>query len=337
MQDLIILPGTLVLVAAHQNETNGKACTQSDLNTLRDAEDLPGYGGQELVTMLRPDYSFSGETGYYFNRHADLIVYRELNAKGLQTNPIVICSDSDPANINRPNSSYDYHALLMQNGMMDHTMVLDCNFVYMPTSNTLTSRSLFHHFLESGRDGSGWVVGNYFGDKHGESIGIGIDYSTIILYNTMNNGIQRDISIGAIAPNAKCYIRYNRFTNRGEGNIDVTGEYIGTGDNINIAYNEIVGLVKLWSTASINASHNYWTTGNPLSQIDDGRKHPGAGYGIILYQPEFSGNLDFIRNHSGTEDVDGDGKPDWMDILLGTNPDMNDMAFIDSRRWLLYR
>lgn len=172
---------------------------------------------------------------------------KELIAKGTREHPIAVFSD------NHNPTMYDYFQWGWENGLVEYTIAEDSNLTDSWTSNTLTARSKFHNHLESGRNGAGYVIANYFGDCWNECVAIFPNQLSTISFNVFNNPLNNAIGIGS---SQRVEITYNCIS---KGAICVGPDRTQSGTLI-IHDNILDSLENIGSPIPINAQQNYWQT-----------------------------------------------------------------------------
>ncbi len=297
-QVLTILPGTLVLFSAFNDDVTGGQLSPALIQDLRDAYAVdPGAGGL-LQTMIYQ--------APYINHFADLWCDGVLIAKGEEDNPILFASDASASEL----TPFDWRGLHFSNGIVDYAIVVDCQIAGTGSlNNTLASRSRFDNNLETCKHGSGYVVACHLGNVWNECVASPPDNLTLdIQYNLFDNSWNWDIVLFNALDSV--IIRHNTF----HSGILVLDTYASP-LVFEFEANDFTSYgVTLETTEDVDAQFNYWgTTSVPVigSRIHDENDDPQLGR--VNYVP-------FLTS----PDTDRDGLRDDEEGVLGTDPDVMD-------------
>lgn len=298
---LEVRAGTIILVAALQNDQKEGAMTPQMIDDLANAYVTDPYPGGLCQSLLYSNW----------NRTSWLHISGTMMARGNDLVPVIITSDSNE------NRSYDFKGIWLYNGIFDYCFYTNSQ-VFCCWPNTLIAHCVLTNHLESGRNGSGWAVANYFGDAHNECEDMGGEQSNnhVAFYNVFEQHWSNAITLH---DNAIVELRFNSFI--GTGGVGTLSNT--TADSrLTLRGNSIpVTPMAVWNGCSINidAKSNWWGTTNTSTinqrihdQIDE------STVGLVTYQPIISNPP---LPWTGGEDSDGDGQPDWQEILDGSNPD----------------
>jgi hypothetical protein len=313
---LRILPGTIVLTSAFQNDLYGKALTGVMLEELRNAfVRSPGPGGEVQSLIRTPDYINAFSTLYL----------GILLARGSELNPVLICSDSSPNSSVSSPTPYDWKSYyISQRGVMDYCIILNNAHGGSESGEGLTFRTLFHDHLETGRNGPGWAVGCYFGDSWNECIDAAPTNSTrefTFLYNDFESvtraagiTISGDVSHSSTEGPTIATIKNNTFSNQ----LGVGSDIHNASSSILIQHNSFYPFPTYIINVSeygVDARYNWWSTVSISDVgiiISDGNDL-GYGPGIVTFQPLLT-----------SPDSDRDGLTNDEEAGLGTDPDIMD-------------
>ncbi len=314
---LRILPGTIVLVSSFQNDLYGKALTGGMVEELHNAFELsPGPGGEIQSLVRTPEYTNGFSTLYI----------GIMLARGTEASPIMICSDSSVTSTLSLPTPYDWRSYgISKGGVIDYCIILNNEHGGSESNEGLTSRTLFHDHLATGRNGSGWVIGCYFGDSWNECIDAPTTNSThefTILYNDFESTTR---AAGITIPGNPldnlnegptiARIENNTFNNR----LGVGADIHNADSLISIHHNSFIPFATYIINVSeygMDARYNWWSSNNVneigSTIITDGND-PGYGPGIINFQP-------FLTS----PDSDRDGLTDEEEVAQGTDPNVMD-------------
>ncbi|MCP4644956.1 MAG: hypothetical protein GY851_31230 [bacterium] len=262
-QTLRILPGTIILVAAFQDDQKDGAMTEEMVGAIH-ALYSSDPAGQELSDLFGQDMAFR-------KRHCEPAVVGVLLARGTEAGPILLVGDEG--------TPYDFRNWHFWNGIVDYVVSENSTLFDSESRNTLTARSKFDNHWGSGRNGAGWVVANYFGDCWYECVDIHSG-KLDVLYNIFNSrtaagGVTLADSPGSVV------VEFNTFR---ANHVSVIETYSGIGSSAisrnNFLPQDLVPsnpyVFVQRSQHPIDATGNYWgrSTEARDSAIFDGNDEP---------------------------------------------------------------
>lgn len=198
---LVILPGTIFLFASMQDDDRGGPLPQ-DVKDWMLNNYHPGIKNQP-----GEPWNFVAEKGRVYSQH---FIHTGLGsgvpviAQGKVDAPILFFSDS------KEGMPFDYRGLELATGKpcsIEYTILENITNGTFTGNHVVTAHSKFHNHIESGNNGPGWQLANYYGNTHNESICMIPNNAYFNLqFNIFNNNL--GYSAGA-TPNS--VVMYNTF------------------------------------------------------------------------------------------------------------------------------
>jgi hypothetical protein len=321
-QTLKILPGTIVLVAAFQDDQQGGHMPKDDMDKLLGMYFSGDFKTRRKIQDLTNPHNKTGLRNYSGKFHT----VGTLLARGKENKPILVVSDSNN------HTPFDFSGFAFNKGICDYLIDMDHDVTDGVTNNTVSSRNMIHYHLGSGRNGAGLNISNYFGDAYNEGIDVhDKNIAHNIYYNLFNNNWNNGITLAFSAP-----IRILNNTFIGNENIKSgnrgTIASIPTFTSNNILYinNNNFFTTPIFvhdSETDIDISNNYFGTTNPEKIKRDIYVVPGLGklnFTPFLRYPDsdMDGVPDNKDHNSRVMDIDHDGLIDGRDTKP-LNPDQN--------------
>lgn len=255
-QTLVILPGTIVLVSAFQDDQRDGSFTPEMSRQFTEQYKQIIYWFQkkdhekwwaaknalvEGICLRQP----------WERRLCQWQVNGTLIARGDESRPIVMFSDAHEA------TPFDFYRWALNRGIIDRIVSEDSNLSASGSPNTITARCKFGNRGES-HTGTTWIIGNYLGDCFHECVSLQPGSRCAAVFNVFNNRWCAAMSISDGGDGRLCLdARHNTFVNNRIGFINDASERTTVLSECRVTGNNFIRDVPLGNDREAHVAINH--------------------------------------------------------------------------------